>query len=80
MSSLLSFPGGQDIAFIDEVTARGPEEGLNAAFSNIWKRRVPQAKAMGIHGVLFYGLKHKKQYYPSRKDEDAINPNGSLLR
>lgn len=76
----LIFPGGQDIAFIDEVMARGPEEGLNAAFSNIWKRRVPKAKAMGIHGVLFYGLEHKKQYYPSRKDEEAINPNGSLLR
>ena len=76
----LIFPEGQDIAFIDEVLARGPEEDLDAAFSNIWKRRVPKASAMGIHGVLFYELEHKKQYYPTRKDDEAVNPDGSLLR
>jgi hypothetical protein len=76
----LIFVDGQDIAFADEVLARGPKEDLDIAFSNIWKRRIPKVNAMGIHGILFYELEHKKQYYPTRKDEDAINPNGSSLR
>jgi hypothetical protein len=35
---------------------------------------------MGIHGILFYELEYKKQYYPTRRDEEAVNPNGSRLR
>jgi len=76
----LIFPEGQDVAFIDEVMARGPEADLNNAFEQIWKRRIRKAQAIGIHGLLFYGLEYKKQYYPTRKDEEAINPDGSRLR
>jgi hypothetical protein len=76
----LIFPSGQDVAFIDEVMARGPEKKLNEVFTHIWGRRVPKRDAMGIHGILFYEQEHKKQYYPTRKDEEAINPNGSRLR
>jgi len=36
--------------------------------------------AMGIHGTLFYELDDKKQYYPTRRDEEAVNPDGSQLR
>jgi hypothetical protein len=36
----LIFPPGQDVAFIDEVMARGPEAQLDAAFSRIWRRPV----------------------------------------
>ncbi len=74
------FPEGQDIAFIDEVMARGPKDNLDEMFTRIWERRVPKREAMGIHGILFYELDHKKQYYPTRKDEDAANPDGSRLR
>jgi hypothetical protein len=35
---------------------------------------------MGIHGLLFYGLENKKQYYPTRKDQEAVNPDGTRLR
>jgi hypothetical protein len=35
---------------------------------------------MGIHGVLFYELLKKRQYYPTLRDEEAINPDGSRLR
>jgi hypothetical protein len=35
---------------------------------------------MGIHGLLFYELEGKKQYYPTRRDEEAENPGGSKLR
>ena len=76
----LIFPEGQDIAFIDEVNDRGNSDALDEAFKNIWRRRIPKRDANGIHGILFYGLEEKKQYYPTRKDEEAINPNGSQLR
>jgi hypothetical protein len=76
----LIFPAGQDIAFIDEVYLREDEARLDEAFQRIWPCRVPKAKADGIHGVLFYGFEDKKVYYPTRRDEDAINPNGTRLR
>jgi hypothetical protein len=76
----LIFPPGQDVAFIEEVMERGPTEELNVAFERIWKRRIPKRDAMGIHGLLFYELDVKMKYYPTRRDEEAINPNGSLLR
>jgi hypothetical protein len=76
----LIFPEGQDIAFIDEVLSRGDSQQLDYAFKNIWKRRIAKRDAMGIHGILFYELEHKKVYYPTRRDEEAINPGGSKLR
>lgn len=76
----LIFPEGHDVAFIDEVMARGQENELDEAFNRIWKRRIPKRDAMGIHGILFYELDDKKQYYPTRKDEEACNPNGTRLR
>jgi hypothetical protein len=74
------FPVGQDVAFIDEVMARGPQEALDAAFDRIWKRRIPKKDVIGIHGLLFYELEYKKQYHPTRKDEEACNPNSTRLR
>jgi hypothetical protein len=77
----LIFPQGEDVAFINEVLGRTHnEEELNSAFDHIWQRRVVKANAMGIHGVLFYELDHKKFYYPTRRDEEAVNPDGTRLR
>jgi hypothetical protein len=76
----LIFPDEQDIAFIDEVYSRGNSAELDCAFENIWKRRIAKRDAMGIHGILFYEVEAKKAYYPTRRDEDAINPSGSKLR
>jgi hypothetical protein len=76
----LIFPEGQDIAFIDEVYQRGNTKALDKAFKAIWERRIPKRTAHGIHGTLFYELEGKKVYYPTRKDEEATNPNGSRLR
>jgi hypothetical protein len=56
------------------------EKELNVAFQNIFKRRVAKKDAMGIHDLLFYELKPKKVYYPTRRDEEAVNPDGSRLR
>jgi hypothetical protein len=76
----LIFPQGQDVAFIDEVLGRAQSDKLNEAFKNIWARRLSKLEVNGIHGLLFYELEKKKAYYPSRKDEEAVNPNGSKLR
>lgn len=76
----LIFPNGTDIAFIEEIYARGDEKALDAAFSNIWKRRIRKRDARGIHGIVFYELPDKMVYYPTRKDEEAVNPDGSKLR
>lgn len=76
----LIFPSGTDIAFIDEVYANGDALLLDIAFAKIWERRIKKSKAKGIHGLLFYELEAKKVYYPTRRDEEAINPNGSRLR
>jgi hypothetical protein len=76
----LLFPEGSDIAFIDEIFSRLPKKKLVQMFEKIWARPVRKRDAMGIHGVLFYQLEVKKQYYPTRKDDEAINPDGSLLR
>ena len=76
----LVFSNGTDIAFIGEVYANGNAELLDTAFKNIWQRRVKKSDAKGIHGTIFYELDEKKVYYPTRKDEEAINPDGSKLR
>ncbi|OUL98329.1 hypothetical protein [Variovorax sp. JS1663] len=76
----LVFAHGTDIAFIDEVYAKGDAQRLDAAFNNIWKRRIEKSSAQGIHGILFYELEDKKVYYPTRRDEEAVNPDGSRLR
>ena len=77
----LIFPKGADIAFINEVFDRThDEQGLISVFNRIWERRVVKADAMGIHGLLFYQLDHKKVYYPTRRDEEAVNPGGGRLR
>jgi hypothetical protein len=76
----LLFRDGEDVAFIDEVLERGDRAALDAAFVEIWKRRKPKRDANGIHGLLFYGLEWKTVYYPTRRDEEAVNPDGGRLR
>jgi len=71
----LIFPQGQDVAFIDEVYARGDTQLLDAAFNVVWARRQIKSEVQGIHGLLVYGLERKKVYYPNRRDADAINPD-----
>ena len=74
------FPAGQDVAFIDEVYSAGQRGQLDQAFNAIWSRRIPKAQARGVHGLLFYELETKKAYYPTRRDEEATNPDGTRLR
>jgi hypothetical protein len=76
----LLFPRNEDVAFIEDVLAQGAEAEIEKALANMWKRRIPKKEAQGIHGILFFELSKKKQYYPTRKDEEAVNPDGSRLR
>lgn len=76
----LIFQNGTDVAFIDEVYQNQLPKALDVAFTEVWKRRIPKCEAMGIHGILFYECQHKKVYYPTRRDEEAVNPDGSRLR
>ena len=74
------FPADQNIAFSDEVSARNTSAAFVAILNQIWQRPIAKRDVVGIHGILFYGLQHKKQFYPSRRDKDAVNPDGSRLR
>lgn len=71
----LIFAPGTDIAFIDEVCDRHDAAEVDAVFSRIWGRRVRKCDAVGIHGTLFYELAMKKQFYPTRRDEEAVIPD-----
>jgi len=74
------FPPGEDVAFIDEVLARNDSTSIDNLFQNLWRRRIPKVNVNGIHGVLFYESGHKKVFYPTRRDEEAVNPDGTQLR
>jgi hypothetical protein len=72
----LLFPNGTDIAFAEDLESRADIDQVERALERLWPNRVPKAQAMGIHGTLFYQLTEKRAYYPSRKDEEATNPDG----
>jgi hypothetical protein len=76
----LVFPPGTDIAFAEEIKQRPNAAEVFEALEIVWRNRIPKASVMGIHGTLFYKLLHKRQYYPSLRDEEAVNPDGSQLR
>ena len=74
------FPDGTDVAFAEELDQRTDSAEVAAALERLWLHRVPKARANGIHGLIFFGLMRKRQYYPSRRDEEAVNPDGTRLR
>jgi hypothetical protein len=66
-----------DIAFGEDFQGR---DDLLPVFERVWRGRVPKVQAQGIHGMYFVGLELKKAYYPTRRDEEAVNPDGTRLR
>jgi hypothetical protein len=76
----LLFPNGTDIALAEDFEDRRDVERIAVALERLWLNRVPKAQAMGIHGILFYQLQEKRRYYPTLKDEEAGNPDGSKIR
>jgi len=76
----LLFPNDTDIAFIDEIYKRCDAQTLDSIFNKIWQRRIKKKDVQGIHGIVFYELMDKMDCYPTRKDEEAVNPDGSNIR
>lgn len=77
---LLIFKSNTNIAFSEEVWRKNSQEELKKAFTALWSRPVIKSEANGIHGILFYGLEEKIKYYPTLRDQEAINPDGTALR
>src|SRR5262245_17137054 len=76
----LIFPDGTDIAFIEDIERSPNAELVFEALKRTWLNRIPKREAVGIHGILFYQLYGKRKYYPTLRDEEAVNPDGSALR
>ena len=76
----LIFPKGTDIAFAEDLKAHRQSRRIWRGLDEAWKNRIPKRLARDIHGTLFYEMPHRRQYYPALRDEEAINPDGSLLR
>ena len=74
----LIFPDNTDIAFAEDF--ENPSPAIEAAFARLWANRIPKVQVQGIHGTLFYGLEQKRRYYPTRRDDEAVNPDGTKLR
>lgn len=72
------FPETTDIAFSTDFDSADPR--ILEIFKQLWRHRIPKVEAMGIHGTLFVDMEHKREYYPTRRDEEACNPDGSRLR
>ena len=77
---VLIFPDGTDIAFIEDIERRPNAELVFEALKRTWSNPIPKRDAAGIHGILFYQLYGKRKYYPTLRDEEAVNPGGSALR
>lgn len=68
----LIFPNGQDVEFIDDFVGRVGEKQAKKVLDAMWKRQRNKKEISGLHGTLFYELDFKKQYYPTKKQKEAI--------
>lgn len=74
------FPDQQDIEFMDDLEKRVPTDQLQGILASMWENRIPKRDVSGIHGILFFQLPNKKAFYPTKRDEEAVNPDGTPLR
>jgi hypothetical protein len=67
------FPAkGQDIEFIEDAVRRLGGQQVGKLLKSAWKRVLDKKKVRGIHGTLFYELKFKKKYYPTKIDAEMV--------
>jgi len=65
------FPGkGQDVEFIDDFFARVGKKRASELLKPLWTLRQDKRQIRGIHGTIFYGLRHKKKFYPKKREDD----------
>lgn len=66
------FPNGTDVEFSDDLFSRLGEDEANKLTAMMWERPVDKKSVTGIHRTLFYGLGHKKKYYPTKRESEMI--------
>ena len=71
---------GQDIEFIENFMEREQSEELDQEFSSMWKRPVLKQEIRGVDGILFYGLQHKRKFYPNKRDSDLDGRGRQFVR
>ena len=64
------FLNGTDIEFNDDLFSRLGEAEATKLLAKIWERPVDKKSVLGIHGTLFYGMSHKKRYYPTKRESE----------
>jgi len=65
------FPGkGQDIEFIDDFFDRVGKRRAAKLLQPLWKGYQDKRQISGIHGTLFYELKFKRKFYPTKREID----------
>jgi hypothetical protein len=66
------FPkAGQDIEFVEDLTARVGELAAGELVQRGTTRRIPKQEACGIHGTLFFGLSERRKFFPNRRESDV---------
>jgi hypothetical protein len=70
------FPGDTDVEFVEDFVERVGEVRAGEISEAMWLRRVDKKSANGIHGTLFYELRKKAVYYPTKKEAEAIALRG----
>jgi hypothetical protein len=66
------FPNGADVEFVEDFVSRVGEKRAAEISDAMWTRRVDKKQVVGIHGTLFYELRRKAAYYPTKKESEAI--------
>lgn len=76
----LLFPNGQDIEFADDFIIRVGKKKAKSVLKRLWDNEISKKKVQGIHGTLFFDaefdekIRVKKQYFPTKKEEESIIP------
>jgi hypothetical protein len=66
----LLFPDGIDIEFNDDLFSRLGAAEAARLLAKVYGRLVDKKSVVGIHGTLFFEMKHKKKYYPTKRESE----------
>ncbi|HVF86745.1 MAG TPA: hypothetical protein VM866_04110 [Pyrinomonadaceae bacterium] len=66
------FHNGTDVEFSDDLFSRLGEDEATKLTAMMCGRPVDEKSVAGVHGTLFYGLGHKKKYYPTKRESEMI--------
>jgi hypothetical protein len=66
------FPGGADVEFVEDFTARVGAVRARALLKTLWGKPVDKKTATGIQGTLFHGLRDRRPFYPTRREAETL--------